>query len=271
LTCLGIRRLLPNVLAFPLPRLGSLSDGYIGSLSVNFFADPYAVDEVLISPTTRLPLTRVLLVPLDITSSHLLPFAGYTARIDPAFVADQPSVPTAKTPITHFTSAIFRRARNVMRAYGQDAMILHDIVAVWAAIAHPPGLEGFAPGWTARRRVFLMERIGERTRGMCVVDRRENRGAHATGANRARVQAELERRIAAGSAETGGFGPLESVVVPARVEVEGELPRPREDEQEGVPVIESTPGPEALLQVMMKRIWHVEVDKESLTADLLLV
>jgi len=36
-------------------------------------------------------------------------------------------------------------------------------------------------------------------------------------------------------------------------------------------VIESTPGPEALLQVMMKRIWHVEVDKESLTADLLLV
>lgn len=45
-----------------------------------------------------------------------------------------------------------------MRAYGRDAMELHDIVAVWAAIAHPPGLEGSAPGWTARRRLFLMER-----------------------------------------------------------------------------------------------------------------
>jgi len=150
------------VLALPLPRLGTLSDGYYGSLSVNFFADPYAVDEVLISPTTRLPLTRVLLIPLDITTSHLLPFAGYTARIDPAFVADKPSVPTAKTPITHFTSAFFRRARSVMRAYGQDAMVLHDIVAVWAAIAHPPALEGFAPGWIARRRVFQMERCAPR-------------------------------------------------------------------------------------------------------------
>jgi len=84
------------------------------------------------------------------------------------------------------------------------------------------------------------------------------------------VQAELERRVAAGSADAGGIGSLESVVVPARVEGEGEPSRPREDEQ-GVPVIESTPGPEALLQIMMKRIWHVEVDKESLTADLLLV
>jgi len=239
------------------------------SAEFNFFADPYAVDAVLISPTTRLPLTRVLLVPLDITASHMLPFAGYTARIDSAFVADKPSVPTAKTPITHFTSAFLRRARSVMRAYGQDAMILHDIVAVWAAIAHPPGLEGFAPGWTVRRRVFQMERIGELTRGMCVVDRRD-RGAYAPGANRARVQAELERRVAAGSADAGGIGSLESVVVPARVEGEGEPSRPREDEQ-GVPVIESTPGPEALLQIMMKRIWHVEVDKESLTADLLLV
>jgi hypothetical protein len=44
-----------------------------------------------------------------------------------------------------------------MRAYGKDAMELHDIAAVWAAIAYPPGLEGSAPGWTARRRLFQME------------------------------------------------------------------------------------------------------------------
>jgi inosine-uridine nucleoside N-ribohydrolase len=125
---------------------------------VNFFADPYAVEEVLISPNTRLPLARVLLLPLDITSTHLLPFSSYTERIDPDFTTDRPSVPTGKAPLTHFTSAFLRRTRSVMRAYGLDAMKLHDIVAVWAAIAHPPGLEGSAPGWTGRRRLFQMER-----------------------------------------------------------------------------------------------------------------
>ena len=113
---------------------------------------------MLISPNTRLPLARVLLLPLDITSSHLLSFSSYTERIDPDFAMDRPSVPTAKAPLTHFTSAFLKRTRGVMRAYGLDAMILHDIVAVWAAIAHPPGLEGSAPGWTTRRRLFQMER-----------------------------------------------------------------------------------------------------------------
>jgi hypothetical protein len=52
--------------------------------------------------------------------------------------------------------------RHVMRAHGLDGLELHDIAAVWAAIAHPPGLEGAAPGWTVRRRRFEMER--------CVMD-----------------------------------------------------------------------------------------------------
>lgn len=120
------------------------------------------------------------------------------------------------------------------------------------------------------QRIWI-NRIGELTRGMCVVDRRDDKGAYSPGANRARVQAELQRRIAAGSAEAGGFGSVEPVAVPARVEVDAELSRPCEDEQEGVPVAEGTPGAEALLQIMMKRIWHVKVEKESLTRDLLLV
>lgn len=116
------------------------------------------MDEVLISPTTHLPLARVLLLPLDITSTHLLPFSSYITHIDPAFAIDRPSIPAAKTPVTHFTSAFLRRTRSVMRAYGKDAMELHDIAAVWAAIAYPPGPEVSAPGWTARRRLFQMER-----------------------------------------------------------------------------------------------------------------
>ncbi len=155
--CLGTRHPLLNVLAFLFPWPGGLAN-IILSRSVNFFADPYAVDEVLVSPATRLPLALVLLLPLDITTSHLLPFAGYTARIDPSFAVDSPSVPTGKTPLTHFTSAFLRRTRSVMRAYGLDAMQLHDITAVWAAIAHPPGLEGPAAGWTFRRRLFSIER-----------------------------------------------------------------------------------------------------------------
>jgi hypothetical protein len=105
-------------------------------------------------------------------------------------------------------------------------------------------------------------RVGELTRGMCVVDRR----ASAPGVSRARAQAELKRHMAA-----GGFDSLESVAVPARVEVTDGPSQQCSDEQEGVPVVEGTPGAEALLQVMLKRIWHVLVDKESLTADLLLV
>lgn len=86
---------------------------------------------------------------------------------------------------------------------------------------------------------------------MCVVDRRSHRATYAPGTNFARVQAELKSHVAAGPAEDA----------PSRL---------CEDEQEGVPVVEGTPGAEALLQMMMKRVWHVEVDKESLVADLLL-
>ena len=128
------------------------------SCAVNFFADPFAVAEVLTSVTSRLPLERVLLLPLDVTCPHMLPFATYSTHVDPSFAEDTPSLPAGKTLLTHFTSAFFRRTRHVMRAYGLDGMQLHDIAAVWAAIAHPPGLEGAAPGWTVRQRRFEMER-----------------------------------------------------------------------------------------------------------------
>jgi hypothetical protein len=121
---------------------------------------------------------------------------------------------------------------------------------------------------TGQRRIL---RIGELTSGMCIVDRRNDQGAYAPGSNRVHVQAELKRRMAAGTADPDNFGLFESVAVPALVEVEDKPSRRNEDEQGGIPVVESTPGIEALLQVMMKRIWHVEVDKASLTAEQSLV
>ena len=86
---------------------------------------------------------------------------------------------------------------------------------------------------------------------MCVVDRRSHCATYAPGTNYAPVQADLMSRVAAGPAQD-------------------ESSRLCEDEQGGVPVVEGTPGPEGLLQIMMKRVWHVEVDEESLFADLFL-
>ncbi|KAH8996418.1 nucleoside hydrolase [Lactarius hatsudake] len=238
------------------------------SAEFNFFADPFAAAEVLRSETTRLPLERVLLLPLDITRPHTLPFSAYSKYVDPAFAEDTPSVLAGKKPLTHFSSAFFRRTRHVMRAHGLGGMELHDIAAVWAAITHPPGLEGAAPGWTVRRRQFEMERTGEFTRGMCVVDRRGD-DTRTPGANHAHIREALQRRVDAGSADAGVFG---SVVVPAPVNVEDEPSlRRKKDEPGGVPVVESTPGPETLLQFLLKRVWNIEVTKESLATDQLLV
>jgi hypothetical protein len=103
-----------------------------------------------------------------------------------------------------------------------------------------------------------LHRIGELTRGTCIVDRR---GA----------QAPLLNCVATGSIGSAGFGPFESVSVPPRVEIEGESLIPCEDEQGGVPVVEGTPGMGALLHIMLKRIWGVLVDEESLATDQLLV
>lgn len=59
------------------------------------------------------------------------------------------------------------RVRGLMASFGlEDAMEMHDPVAVWYAIS------GSESGWATQERVFKVERTGEWTRGMCVVDRR---------------------------------------------------------------------------------------------------
>lgn len=52
---------------------------------------------------------------------------------------------------------------------------MHDPVAVWYAISQAAAGSSKAqipPGWAVRKREFNIERKGEYTRGMCVVDRR---------------------------------------------------------------------------------------------------
>ncbi|KAI0775682.1 nucleoside hydrolase [Trametes elegans] len=231
----------------------------------NFFADPYAVKELLVptDPGYGFPLERFILLPLDITTPHELSFPHYKAAVDPAFESTaSPSQPEGKPPLVHFTSSFLERTREVMVEFGKDAMELHDIAAVWCAIENPPvteeaagALPALRQGWKAARRRFDIERVGELTRGMLVVDRRDDQGAYAPGMNRAQVQAELDRH------HFQYVGAYESTALPAPVEVESRPLNKGQDtvgQEGGVPCIIQTPGPAALVKLLLARVWGVE-------------
>ncbi|KAL0581816.1 hypothetical protein V5O48_000184 [Marasmius crinis-equi] len=213
----------------------------------NFYADPYAVKELLCPAKGEppFPLERFLLLPLDITTPHELPFPVYKEQVDQTFhgVA-APSVSGSKSPLTHFTSSFLEQTRDIMLRFGKDAMELHDIVAIWCAVSQPPSPPDLAPGWAVERRIFDVERTGELTRGMLVVDRREDENAFALGANRAEAQAELNEKA-------------EGKVAPARVEVESfeQAVSVGTSKPPGVPCVVKTPGPDVLLQLLLERVW----------------
>ncbi|KAH9935513.1 nucleoside hydrolase [Fomitopsis serialis] len=221
----------------------------------NFFADPYAVKELLTpdDPNTSIPLERFLLLP------SILPLRTSYPSLSTLLESTQPS----KT-----RRSFLERTREIMVGFGKDAMELHDIVAVWCAIANPPvevetvgALPKLQPGWKASRRKFQLSGkkgeaaslVGEITRGMCVVDLREDPGAYAPGANRAEVQAELEKHHLHHS------GPFESTALPAQVEVEraSDAQLPNHTAVGGVACVFETPGPEALLTLLLERVWGV--------------
>jgi len=162
-TSQGILRPQPSVRCLP-SRPGRLTaDVFL----VNFFADPHAVYDVLTPaiPDQGFPHERFILVPLDVTTSHEMPFPVYKAEVDPEFEnTTSPSNPARKTPLVHFTSAFLERTREVMLSFGKDVMELHDPLAVWFAIENPPGKEstGQSPvlsqGWRTTRRQFRVER-----------------------------------------------------------------------------------------------------------------
>ncbi|VDB95348.1 unnamed protein product [Peniophora sp. CBMAI 1063] len=225
----------------------------------NWYADPYAVHELLTPSAdaahSGLPISRTLILPLDITTPHEIPFPAYAEHIDPTFAPDEPSKPEGKAPLRHFASAFLRRTREVMKSFGKDAMELHDITAVWAAAQCPPtetdAVMGLADGWSVYWRTFAIERTGEYTRGMCVVDRRDEAMAYASGKNRAKLQEALI------DADTK-HGELESVAEPAPVMGE-DTPEELPEGYEGVPIVARTPGPQVLLQILFSRVWGVEI------------
>ena len=116
--------------------------------------------------------------PLDITTPHTISFDKLIHDVD--------SHAGGKTdqPLKEFISAMLIRVRGLMKSFNlPDAMEMHDPMAVWYVIAtvgtdprdRAGGQEtgaGWPEGWEGVKRVFAVERKGELSRGMCVVDRR---------------------------------------------------------------------------------------------------
>lgn len=151
----------------PLSEFFGAENANIFISTVNFFADPYAVHTVLPPPSSMpppFPHEKFILLPLDITTQHELPFPSYIKHVDSAFPpTPEPSqildtkTEATRTPLVYFTSAFFSRTREVMLKFGKDAMELHDIAAVWYAIDNPPGSKA-REGWELVRREFQIER-----------------------------------------------------------------------------------------------------------------
>jgi hypothetical protein len=144
-----------------------------------------------------------------------------------------------------------------MLDYGKDAMELHDVVAVWCAAENPPGKPLTDP-WKVQRRAFQVERlvqmlapfscpvltvpfpnrVGEYTRGMLVVDRRDGSEESSVGNNRSTSHASHQDPA------------------PVQVESEPEI----QPSLSGVQCVIQTPGPSVLLNLILSRIWGVDVD-----------
>ncbi|KAF8621538.1 hypothetical protein AX15_007710 [Amanita polypyramis BW_CC] len=220
----------------------------------NFYADPFAVRQLLLpskEEEVALPLDRFLLLTLDITSDHELPFPLYQRLVDPTFSTSiQPSIQKDKAPLTHFTSSFLERTREVMAQFGKDGMELHDIVIIWCAIQNLPDMP-LSRGWATNQRKFDVERTGEKTRGMLVVDRRGDTTAYAPGANRSEVQAAIDKLGIP-------HRTWESTALPTPMEVEfATTTKPIES---GVSCVIRTPGRIALQRLLLERVWGVQLD-----------
>ncbi|CAD6581728.1 MAG: hypothetical protein TREMPRED_003074 [Tremellales sp. Tagirdzhanova-0007] len=133
------------------------------SAEFNCFADPYAAEQII--SAVKQGAFDLIMCPLDITTPHQIPFSDLIHDADTSTPID---------PLRDFISAMLVRVRGLQASFGlPDAMEMHDPVAVWYAIAHAGrSTLDSAPSWATRPREFKIERRGEYTRGMCVVDRR---------------------------------------------------------------------------------------------------
>ncbi|WVQ82058.1 hypothetical protein IAT38_004186 [Cryptococcus sp. DSM 104549] len=222
----------------------------------NCFADPYAAAQVL--EACKAGAVELIMAPLDITTPHAIPFYDL---IHPSVVPIPDAtgvVPTkpAPTPLEAFISAMLVRVRGLQASFGlPDSMEMHDPVAVWYAIAHASGKRGSPPaaGWELRQRDFQIERVGEFTRGMCVVDRR---GTGETGVDRSKDEKIKSHGLGNGS---GAVPSLAGDALPKKDEETGRMGEKIEKAKALPWVITTTPGPEALRKTLLSRVFGTKL------------
>ncbi|CED83155.1 Predicted inosine-uridine preferring nucleoside hydrolase [Phaffia rhodozyma] len=128
------------------------------SAEFNLYADPYAGAYIFdaSSPSRSSHPFHLTILPLDVTTPHAVPFPELL-------------LPSPESPVDVYTSAFLPRVKEIYSSLGlPDEMEMHDPMVVWVAVALARGDSGFS----VRRRKFEVERKGEWTRGMCVIDRR---------------------------------------------------------------------------------------------------
>ncbi|WVF72631.1 hypothetical protein IAT40_007449 [Kwoniella sp. CBS 6097] len=210
----------------------------------NCFADPFAADQIL--SACKEGLFELILAPLDITTPHAIPFSDLIHPTVMQIPDSNGNIPQRgePTPLETFVSAMLVRVRGLQASFGlPDSMEMHDPVAVWYALAHAEKkradtLES-AEGWQLTQREFKIERTGELTRGMCVVDRR---GTGETGVDRSKDEGLKSFGVGKKDDGTGRMG--ETIVKPKQ------LPW----------VITSTPGVPELRKVLLGRVFGTDTD-----------
>lgn len=129
---------------------------------------------------------------------------------------------------------------------------------VWYAIclAEDPTAKGFE----TRRRMFEVERTGEWTRGMCVVDRRSvlaslllssAASAFLSQSSAANARTFLPSLVPSGTTEV----PLE---IRSKSGIHGDVPVAAVSADQGVEVVVKTPGTEAFGKMFLERVYGVK-------------
>jgi inosine-uridine nucleoside N-ribohydrolase len=187
----------------------------------NLYADPYAgahIFKACSAPTNPFHLT---ILPLDITTPHAVAFDH---------LLPSPASSSSPSILKDFLTAFLTRVKQIYADLGlPDAMEMHDPMVVWFAICLAG--EPTAAGFETKRRWFEVERKGEWTRGMCVVDRRGT------------DEVPLEIR-----SKSGIHGKEEKVGMNGNGE---------EAREGGVEVVVKTPGTKAFEKMFLERVYGV--------------
>ncbi|GMK58442.1 hypothetical protein CspeluHIS016_0504740 [Cutaneotrichosporon spelunceum] len=205
----------------------------------NCFADPYAFD--ILRVAAKCGEFSFVFAPLDVTTSHIIPFCD--------LIHDGEN----RTPLETFTTAFLHRVRGLQSRFGlPDAMEMHDPVAVWYAIENPPRV--VRKGWAVTGREFGVERCGEITRGMCVVD---HRGVgDGDGKKRTEDEALLEGDIPLSNKEQSTATHLHDLHAPVTIDQEeSEVVGGNKDSKSLPKAITSTPGSAALRTKLLSRVF----------------